>query len=218
MDIHEPIQTENILKWSFIVICGVIFFAFSGLVLRLLSDIPYLLDISGYEGKMFNDLIVLLSLPIMFIVTIGYFYASNMNLILWVTWEIAWGYFLYLTYRNRMVWSLKSQIISHVILASSALIPFILWVVLVTPEIPGIPSYDDMQIIDPFYSIQVCWIIPLWFMIWCYGWLIEVPQDLVIQRKMNFIQLIWFCLFIIVNFYVILYLGDYFWWIPYTVF
>ncbi|MHA2165816.1 MAG: hypothetical protein ACXAAT_08155, partial [Candidatus Hodarchaeales archaeon] len=121
-------------------------------------------------------------------------------------------------YKNRMVWRQQSQIISHIILASSALIPFILWGILVTPEKPGLPSIYDIQILDPFYSIQVYWIIPLWFMIWCYGWLIEVPQDLVLKRKMNLIQLIWFCLFIIVNVYVVLHIGKYIWWIPAVIF
>lgn len=217
MDKNE-IQKNNILRWFLIVISGVILFAYSALLIELISRIPYLLDISGYSGKLFTDLIVVLGFPLMFLATIAFFYTSNLQLLFWLSWEIVFGYFLYLTYKNRMVWKLKSQIISHVILASSALIPFILWGILVIPEKPGLPSFSDIQILDPFYSIQVCWMIPLWFMIWCYGWLIEVPQDLVLKRKMNLIQLIWFCLFIIVNVYVVLYLGKYIWWIPVPLF
>ena len=155
MNMNE-IQIKNILRWSLIVICGVVLFAQSAIIVRIISEIPYLLDISGNEEKIFTVLLVVFGFPMMFLATIAFFYISNLQLLFWLSWEIVWGYILFLTYKNRMVWRLKSQIISHVILASSALIPFILWVILVTPEKPGLPSIYDIQILDPFYSIQVC--------------------------------------------------------------
>ncbi|MHA2166335.1 MAG: hypothetical protein ACXAAT_10780, partial [Candidatus Hodarchaeales archaeon] len=94
MDMNE-IQIKNILRWFLIVISGVILFAYSALLIELISMIPYLLDFSGYSGKLFTDLIVGLGVPLMFLVTIALFYTSNLQLLFWLSWEIVLGYFLY---------------------------------------------------------------------------------------------------------------------------
>lgn len=177
------------------------------------SPNPLFFDIQGPE-KLYNDLIVLGWIPIAFLITVGYFYVSHLEHLLWTIWEILWGCALYLTYKNRKIWSLKRQFLSHVSVASFALIPFILWNVLVTPEKPGIPMVSDIQVLDPFYTIQVSWIIPLWFVIWCYGWIMDVPRISIKQQKWDLIRLIWLCLFLLIQFYVMFLLGEYIWWVP----
>ena len=201
----------TIYKWLLIIFIGT---AILSLSTSLLQNTSGLLNFLGYEDKVYVLFTLILTLPlvpIMFIIMISHFYSTNVDIILWVTWEIIWGIILYYEYKNRDLWSQTWQQIIHLILALSALAPFVFWNLFITPQTPGLPAMYYMPL-DPFYTVQVAWVFPLWYMIWIYGWLIEIPQNLVKKRKITLNAFIWLLLFLVFNLYVIFYLSEYIWW------
>ena len=201
------------MKWLGIFWLGEIIFAYSA-VLPIFLDTLEQFPLRTTIYALFAGFYVIILIPVAFVVTILNFYMSNPNLIIWLIWEIVWIICVYFShiYQDRRI--MKNQATLSFLLGIIAVVPFLFLNLFSAPFNPGIPGLEEIQVLDPFYTIQICWMIPLWFIVWLYLWVLRIPQELRTQRTLSINQLIWICLFLILNVYVIFFLGEYIWWIP----
>ena len=190
------IDKTSLIKWFIVVSSG---FA----ILAYLSNILYfpifLEDDFDYGvPKVVIVIIFILIKPIAFYIMILIFYQTYFHLLLWQIWLVPWVLVLRQSYKKHKRWDQKTHISSYMILVIivliySAILQFFL-------------TTDDITF---KLATQVYWIVPLWLLVWIYGWIIEIPQTLINFKRISLLQTIWVCLFVILSVMAILYVGSF---------
>jgi hypothetical protein len=204
-EMDQTVIYPSLLKWIGIMALGGFLFPYiAGLV-------PIL---TRFTENLANSLLSLVILPIFFYSMVLYNFLSNVELLIWLSWEVPWILVLFTIYKRELRWSQDFQLKVHILAIIIGILPFLLLILLTSPTNPGIPAIGEPQVLDPFYTVQVTWIIPLWFMAWMYSWVLRIPQELKQTRSLNLNQVIWLGFFVLINVYIIFFLGEYIYWMP----
>jgi len=192
-----PIEKDNITKWILIISSGLFFLAYLSNILYY----PIFLDSDYNYGipMAFIIIIFILIEPFAFYAVIFNFYLTNFHLILWEVWLVPWILILVQSHRKREFWGQKIQISIYIILV---------FIVLTSAAALELFLVTDDIILK--LASQVFWIVPLWLLVWIYGWIIEIPQTLLTTKRINILQAIWVCLFAILSALAINYIGNFF--------
>ncbi len=186
----------TVIKWFIIVSSGFVILAYLSNILYF----PIFLEDDFDYGvpKVFIAIIFILIKPIAFSAMIFIFYQTYFHLFLWQIWLVLWVLVLHRTYKMQDVWDYKTQISIHmtliiIVLIYSAILHFFL------------PATDIIFKL----ATQVYWIVPLWLLVWIYGWLIEIPQTLMAFKRISVLQTIWVCFFAILSVMALFYVGSF---------
>lgn len=186
----------NTIKWFLIVSSGLIFLAYLSIVLYF----PIFLDSDYDYGVPMVFIVILFFLiePIAFYVVIYNFYQLHFHLILWEIWLIPWFLILHQTHKKHDVWDQKTQISSYIIL-----------VIIVLVSAATLQFFFPIDDITLKLAAQIYWIVPLWLLVWTYGWIIDIPQTLISFKRISILQAIWVCLFVILSVMAIFFIGTF---------
>ncbi|MHA2244873.1 MAG: hypothetical protein ACXADY_07875 [Candidatus Hodarchaeales archaeon] len=192
---NTSIDKTNSIKWFLIVSSGLIILAYLSIILYF----PIFLE-SDYDygvPMVFIVIIFFLIEPIAFYIVLFNFYQSYFHLILWEIWLIPWVVILRQTHTKHDIWDQKKQISSYIIL-----------VIIVLVSAATLQFFYPTDDIISKLAAQVYWIVPLWLLVWTYGWIIDIPQTLISFKRISILQVIWVCLFVILSVMAIFYVGT----------